>query len=115
MTNQSWERELIGKNKHSVYTWCFDCCTYGCNMPNNYECGNCGSKNTVKYYDAETISHLLKERDAEILGWIEGMEVSPKLTNTYWWTRGDEITKADVYREAVTDLKSKITAVKESL
>ncbi len=54
----AWEHKLIGKNIHSVFTWCKDCRMRGCNVPFNDECGNCGSKNTVRYYDKETIDQL---------------------------------------------------------
>jgi rRNA maturation endonuclease Nob1 len=54
----AWEQKLIGKNIHSVFTWCKDCHSEGVNIPLNDECGNCGSKNTVRYYDKETIDLL---------------------------------------------------------
>lgn len=54
----AWEHQLIGKNIHSVFTWCKDCHNEGVNIPFNDECGNCGSKNTVRYYDKETIDLL---------------------------------------------------------
>ena len=53
-----WERRLEGRNIHSVLTWCKDCLVQGINMPFEDECGNCGSKNTVRYYDNETINLL---------------------------------------------------------
>ena len=58
VSSSSWERKLVGKNIHSVFTWCKDCGMNGCNMPLEDECGNCGSKNTVRYYDKETIDIL---------------------------------------------------------
>jgi hypothetical protein len=54
----AWEHKLIGKNIHSVFTWCKDCHSEGVNIPFNDECGNCSSKNTVRYYDKETIDLL---------------------------------------------------------
>ena len=39
-----------GENIHSVYTICWDCLTWGVNVPNNKTCGNCGSKNTSEYF-----------------------------------------------------------------
>lgn len=54
----AWEKKLVGKNIHSVFTWCKDCGMKGCNIPFEDECGNCGSKNTVRYYDKETIDLL---------------------------------------------------------
>jgi hypothetical protein len=58
VSSSAWERKLVGKNIHSVFTWCKDCGMNGCNMPLEDECGNCGSKNTVRYYDKETIDIL---------------------------------------------------------
>ena len=58
VSGSAWEKELEGKNIHSVFTWCKDCGMKGCNIPSNDECGNCGSKNTVRYYDKETIDLL---------------------------------------------------------
>ena len=56
----NWEEFLIGKNIHSVYTWCKDCHSEGVNFPLNDECGNCRSLNTVRYYDKETLDLLFK-------------------------------------------------------
>lgn len=58
VSGSGWEHKLIGKNKHSVFTWCKDCHGEGVNIPFNDECGNCGSENTVRYYDKETIDTL---------------------------------------------------------
>jgi rRNA maturation endonuclease Nob1 len=58
VSSSAWERKLVGKNIHSVFTWCKDCGMKGCNIPFEDECGNCGSKNTVRYYDKETIDLL---------------------------------------------------------
>ena len=58
VSGSAWEHKLIGKNKHTVFTWCKDCHSEGVNIPFNDECGNCGSKNTVRYYDKETIDLL---------------------------------------------------------
>lgn len=58
VSSSAWEQKLIGKNIHSVFTWCKDCGMEGINIPFENECGNCGSKNTVRYYDKETIDLL---------------------------------------------------------
>ena len=58
VSGSSWEYKLIGKNIHSIFTWCKNCHSEGVNIPFNDECGNCGSKNTVRYYDKETIDLL---------------------------------------------------------
>ena len=52
---KEWETRLIDKNQHSVLTKCFDCGTMGVNMPHVTECGNCGSTETVRYYDSDTL------------------------------------------------------------
>ena len=57
-SDSDWEKRIEGKNVHSVFTWCKDCGLMGCNIPFNDECGNCGSKNTIRYYDKETIDLL---------------------------------------------------------
>lgn len=66
--------------------------------------------NSIVYYK-------IKERDAEILGWIEGMKKpypEGNFTDPTSWAEvgGEEISG---WNDALTDLKSKITAVKESL
>lgn len=58
VSGSAWENKLVGRNIHSVFTWCKDCHAWGCNIPFNDECGDCGSKNTVRYYDAHTIDLL---------------------------------------------------------
>ena len=58
VSGSDWEHKLIGKNIHSVFTWCKNCHSEGVNIQFNEECGNCGSKNTVRYYDKETIDLL---------------------------------------------------------
>jgi hypothetical protein len=58
VSGSAWEQKLLGKNIHSVFTWCKDCHSEGINIPFNDECGNCGSKNTVRYYDKKTIDLL---------------------------------------------------------
>lgn len=60
--NFQFEREVIGKNIHSVWTFCQSCGVRGINIPLNNECGNCGSAETITYYDAETIQNLLNEK-----------------------------------------------------
>lgn len=62
-----WEKDLVSKNKHAVYTKCFDCLLEGINLPLNDVCGNCSSNNTINYYDAETIAIYLKTRDKQCL------------------------------------------------
>lgn len=54
-----WQKQLIGKNKHSVLTKCFECLMIGVNFPMINSCGNCGHHNTITYYDSETIDKYL--------------------------------------------------------
>lgn len=54
----NWEEKLIGKNIHSVLTKCKNCGNTGINLPLEDECGNCGSENTIRYYDKKTIDLL---------------------------------------------------------
>ena len=56
---KDWETDIVGHNLHTVLTKCFDCGMMGCNMPKVTECGNCGSESTLRYYDSETIDHIL--------------------------------------------------------
>jgi ribosomal protein L37E len=55
-----FEKEVVGKNIHSVITVCPQCGSHGVNMPLEKECGNCGYTETRTYYDAETIHNLLQ-------------------------------------------------------
>jgi ribosomal protein L37E len=57
-----WEKKLVGKNIHSVFTLCRTCGMHGINMPFEDSCGNCGSKDTVRYYDKKTIDLLFKTK-----------------------------------------------------
>lgn len=54
-----FEKEVVGKNVHSVLTVCPECGSHGINMPLEKECGNCGYTETRTYYDAETINNML--------------------------------------------------------
>lgn len=58
---ESW----TGKNLHSVYTRCFSCMTWGICMPQDNVCGNCGSTETVEYWDAKTIQSELSRLKQE--------------------------------------------------
>jgi hypothetical protein len=64
------EKMLVGKNVHSVYMHCNKCQTWGIGMPLDRICGNCGSSDTVKYYDLETISSLYQKgiKEGEEIG-----------------------------------------------
>jgi hypothetical protein len=55
-----FEKEIVGHNVHSVYSWCSECQSFGINAPLNKECGNCGYSKTHTYYDAETIDNYLR-------------------------------------------------------
>lgn len=56
-----FEKELVGKNVHSVLSVCPECGSHGINFPLDKECGNCGYSETITYYDAETINNLLNK------------------------------------------------------
>lgn len=55
-----FEKEIVGKNVHSVYTLCSECRSWGINMPLEKQCGNCGYTEGKTYYDAETIYNYLR-------------------------------------------------------
>ena len=73
---KDWERKLVSKNVHSVFTWCKDCGMRGCNIPFEDECGNCGNKNTVRYYDSETIEMNEQEKATKILFYLLAFTIS---------------------------------------
>lgn len=54
------EEWLRNKNIHSVYTRCQSCGGWGINSPCNHICGNCGSSETILYYDIETVTNERK-------------------------------------------------------
>lgn len=54
-----FEKEIIGKNVHSVYSICPDCHMKGINFPLEKECGNCGYPKCITYYDAQTINDYI--------------------------------------------------------
>lgn len=47
-----WGAEIEAEDhyKHSIYTRCWNCLTWGINSHREYRCGNCGSENVSKYY-----------------------------------------------------------------
>lgn len=64
-SKESWENKAVGKNVHSVFLKCLECHVWGTPMPLETVCGNCGSKDTITYYDAETITILLHQTQQE--------------------------------------------------
>jgi hypothetical protein len=48
MVRRLWH--VLRPHKHSIYVRCLDCHTWGVNIPDDSECGNCRSRNTVEYY-----------------------------------------------------------------
>ncbi len=58
-TISPFEKKILGKNIHSVRSWCPDCFAWGINMPLDKECGSCGYPKTITYYDAETIQNYI--------------------------------------------------------
>lgn len=61
-----WQKELVGKNVHTVHSWCPQCLSFGVNMPLENECGNCGHTATRTYYDAKTINNYIKALEEKI-------------------------------------------------
>ena len=55
-----FQKELVGKNIHSVYSKCPECGSFGINMPLDNICGNCNYPRCITYYDAETIYQYLQ-------------------------------------------------------
>lgn len=55
----NFQRELVGKNIHSVFVKCPQCGSIGVNEPLNIICGNCNYPKCITYYDAETIQNYL--------------------------------------------------------
>jgi hypothetical protein len=58
-----FEKKITNKNIHSVYTHCLSCYMWGVNIPFEKECGNCGSLETLTYYDSETINNYLNNEN----------------------------------------------------
>lgn len=56
-----FEKEIVGKNYHSVYVRCKECLKFGINMPLETDCPNCGYSETITYYDAETIQKYINK------------------------------------------------------
>ena len=54
-----WQKELVGKNEHSVYVKCGQCGSWGVNFPLDTKCANCGYEKCITYYDAQTIDDLI--------------------------------------------------------
>lgn len=61
-----WQKSLVGKNEHSVYSMCGQCGTHGINLPLENKCGNCGYEKCITYYDAQTIDKLITELKATL-------------------------------------------------
>jgi len=68
--------QLLRKNLHSVYTLCNECHTWGVNYPGSKECGNCGSFDTMVYYDEETVAQALQDQREGFVKEVEMMELS---------------------------------------
>lgn len=64
-----WQKALVGKNSHTVYSWCSECQSFGINLPLNNVCGNCGYTKCLTYYDAQTINdnmQLTPEQESQV-------------------------------------------------
>ena len=60
-----WQKELVGKNEHSVFVVCGQCGLQGVNFPLDNKCGNCGYEKCLTYYDAQTIDKLICQIKAQ--------------------------------------------------
>ena len=56
-----FEKEIVGRNPHSVYSRCRDCLEFSINHPLETGCQFCGSLYTVTYYDAENVQRFIDE------------------------------------------------------
>src|SRR6185312_2852089 len=45
-----WQKDLVGKNDHTVHSWCPECQSFGVNMPLDNKCGRCGYAKCITYY-----------------------------------------------------------------
>ena len=54
-----WQKQLVGKNEHTVYVSCGQCGKMAVNFPLDNKCGNCGYAKCITYYDAQTIDVLI--------------------------------------------------------
>lgn len=70
-----WQKELVGKNEHSVLSVCGECGSHGVNFPLDNKCGNCGYEKCITYYDAQTIDVLITKIKAEV-------EINQRLQNS---------------------------------
>jgi len=55
-----WQKELVGKNEHSVYSKCGQCGSMNVNFPLDNKCPDCGYEKCITYYDAQTIDMLIQ-------------------------------------------------------
>lgn len=73
-------------------------------------CMVCGHTPKILYREVEKLikqafqagyNHALEE----VYKWASDYHItSEKTSNTYWWTRGDEIGRGEVYKEAMRDI-----------
>lgn len=54
-----WQKWLVGKNEHSVYSICGQCGNQQVPFPLDNKCGSCGYQRCITYYDAQTIDLLI--------------------------------------------------------
>ena len=54
-------------NKNSIYTYCYDCKMFGINIPNNKQCGNCNSNDTILYYSENDVDFAVQVRRDNII------------------------------------------------
>lgn len=72
----------VHDHSHSVYVRCKDCLTFGIPMPNEYQCGNCSSHNTVSYNPPCCVEKFAEERVREAFKSDETLgKMSAMITN----------------------------------
>ncbi len=49
------------EHRHSVYVRCTDCLMFGTPLPEEFQCGNCQSMNTVSYVSACCVTAFAQE------------------------------------------------------
>jgi hypothetical protein len=54
-----WQKELVGKNEHTVFVNCGQCGKMAVNFPLDNRCSGCGYEKCITYYDAQTIDSLI--------------------------------------------------------
>lgn len=108
------EKDLVGENEHSVYTYCLNGCrTWGVNTPLNRVCGNCNEPDGLVYYDSETITKYVNKELATLKAQVR-KEIEELGKQNYASKPADRVEEIDerAYGAAITDCLS-IPSLKE--